>query len=69
MKDEFKLRQTIMFHSSKIKLTLRRLKTKWESLLVVKEIRIDGFIELESPYSRRIKLVIMKMLQHRAHPP
>jgi len=47
MKDEFRLGQPIMFSSSKIKLLLIRLKTKWSSLCVVKKIRTDGTIELE----------------------
>jgi len=36
---------------------------------VLKEIRNDGTIEIEIPYSKRIKFVIMKMLQQMAHPP
>jgi len=40
-----------------IKLLSRRLKTKWSSLWVVKEIKTDENIEIESPYSRRIKVL------------
>jgi len=58
--DEFKPGKPIMF---KIKFLPRRLKTKWSSLWVVKEIIIDGTIELESPYSRRIKVITRKLLQ------
>jgi len=63
MKYEFKLGQPIMFHNSKIKLFHRRLKTKWSSLWVVQEIRTNGNIEIENPYSKRVKVVTMKMLQ------
>jgi len=68
MKDELKLGQPIMFSSYKIKLLPRRLKTKGSSFWVIKEIKTDETIELENPYSRRIKNVIRKLLQQRAHP-
>ena len=58
-----------MFSSSKIKILRRRLKIKWSNMWVLKEIRNDGTIEIEIPYSKRIKFVIMKMLQQMAHPP
>jgi len=50
VKDELRAGQPIMMRSSK-------LKTKRSSLCVIKEIRTDGTIELESPYSRRTKVV------------
>jgi len=68
MKDEFRLGQPIMFSSSKIKLLSRRSKKKWLSLWVVKEIMSDGIIDLESTYSKRIKVITKKILQQRTHP-
>jgi len=56
MKYELKLCQPVMLGSSKIKFPPRRLKTKWLSLWVVKEIKTNGTVEIESPYSRKLKL-------------
>ena len=52
MKDDFKPSQPIMFSSYKLKLLPRRLKIKWAILWVIKEIRTDGTIELQNPYSK-----------------
>jgi len=46
-----------MLRSVKLKFQPRRLKTKGSNLRVIKEIRTDGTIELENPYSRRGKVV------------
>jgi len=61
--------KAIYSNSSKLKFQPRWLKTKGSRLWFVKEIKTDGTIELESPYSRRTKVVIGKLLQQRGHPP
>jgi len=61
--DEFKPGQPFKFRRGKLKFQPKWLKTKGLSLRVVKKIRTDGTIELESPFSRRTKVVTKKLLQ------
>jgi len=49
MKDEFRPGQPIMLRNAKLKFQPRGLKTNWLRLRVIKENRMDGTIELESP--------------------
>jgi len=35
----------------------------------VKEVKVDGIVEIKSPYSRRTKIVTRKMLRSSIHPP
>jgi len=69
VQDEFRHGQPIMFRNAKLKFQPRWLKTKGSSLWVVKEIKTNGTIELESPYSKRTKVVTRKLLQQRGRPP
>ena len=39
------------------------LKTKGSRLWVIKELKTNGIVELESPYSRITKVVTRKLLQ------
>jgi len=48
VQDEFKPGQPIMFSISKIKLLPKRLKTKESSLWIIKEIRTDVTIILQT---------------------
>jgi len=61
--------QPIMVRSAKLKFHLIWLKKKWSRLWVIKEVRIDETIELESSYSTRTKVVTTKLLQQRGRPP
>jgi len=55
MKDDFKPDKPIMLRSAKLRFHLRGKKKKCSGLWFIKEVRDDGTIELESPYSRRTK--------------
>jgi len=65
MKDDFKPGQPIMLRSVKLKFHPSWLKKKGSRLWVIKEVITNGTIELESPYSRRTKVVTRKLLQLR----
>jgi len=59
-KDAYKPGQPIMLRDVKLQIGL---KTKGSRLWVIKELKTNGIVELESPYSRITKVVTRKLLQ------
>jgi len=46
-----------------LKISPRRFKSNWARLWVIRDIKVDGRIEIEAPYSRRTKLVTSAQLK------
>ena len=46
-----------------LKISPRRFKSKWARLWIIRDIKVDGRIEIEAPYSRRTKLVTSDKLK------
>jgi len=65
-KDEYRPGQPIMLREVKLQIGLKK---KGSRLWLIKELKIDGTIELESPYSRMTKVVTRKLLQQKGHSP
>ena len=55
--------QPIVMRKEHFKISPRRLKSKWARLWVIRDIKVDGRIEIEAPYSRRTKLVTSDQLK------
>ena len=47
--------QPIVMRKESLKISPRRFKSKWSRLWVIRDIKVDGRIEIEAPYSRRTK--------------
>jgi len=55
--------QPIVMRKEHLKISPRIFKSKWARLWVIRDIKVDGRIEIESPYSRRTKLVTSAQLK------
>ena len=58
-----RLGQPIVMRKEHLKISPRRFKSNWASLWVIRDIKADGRIEIEAPYSRRTKLVTSDQLK------
>ena len=61
--NELRLSQPIVMRKENLKISPRRFKSKWLRLWVIKDIKVDGRIEIKAPYSRRNKLVTSDQLK------
>ncbi|XP_027927803.1 uncharacterized protein LOC114184687 [Vigna unguiculata] len=55
--------QPIVMRKEHLKISPRRFKSNWARLWVIRDIKVDGRIEIEAPYSRRTKLVTSDQLK------
>jgi len=55
--------QPIVMRKEHLKISPRRFKSSWARLWVIRDIKVDGRIEIEAPYSRRTKLVTSAQLK------
>jgi len=55
--------QPIVMRKENLKISPRRFKSKWSRLWVIRDIKVDGRIEIEAPYSRRTKMVTSDQLK------
>ncbi|XP_027936376.1 uncharacterized protein LOC114191404 [Vigna unguiculata] len=61
--NELRLGQPIVMRKEHLKISPRRFKSNWARLWVIRDIKVDGRIEIEAPYSRRTKLVTSAQLK------
>jgi len=61
--DEYRLGQPIMLRASRGK-GMKKTKTLW----VIKELKMDGTIEVEGPYSRKTKVVTRALVKQDNYP-
>jgi len=62
--DEYRRGQPIKLREAK-----RKGKKKKAKLWVIKKLKTNETIQLEDPYSRRIKVVTRKFVQQNGYPP
>jgi len=61
--NELRLGQPIVMRKENLKISPKRFKSKWSRLWVIRDIKVDGRIEIEAPYSSRTKLVTSDQLK------
>jgi len=61
--NELRPGQPIVMRKESLKISPRRFKSKWSRLWVIRDIKVDGRIEIEAPYSRRTKMVTSDQLK------
>ena len=55
--------QPTVMRKESLKISPGRFKSNWARLWVIRDIKVDGRIEIEAPYSRRTKLVTSAQLK------